>query len=457
MDQGLLTRDDAGEPYWAYGGDFGAHRYTHDENFCINGLVQPDRTPHPGLAEVKKVYQDIRFAPGRTPGEFVVENHFHYRNLRDYELRWQLLEDGRSVASGTLPALDVPAGATKTVRLDLPAMTDGKEYHLDVTAVTRNSEADIIPAGHEVAREQFALAERPAAAPLAAAGELAKAEKQGNDYVFACDGGVRVAFNATTGDLADYSIAGRKIVDAMVPDFWRAPTDNDWGNNAHKRLNAWRCAADNRRCTSVALDGGRLTATYRMAEVDATLRLVYTVYRTGVVDVDFALDGGDDMPELMRVGMQLTLNRAYDNFRYYGRGPVENYSDRNTAAFVGRWGGKVADERYPYIRPQETGNHTDVREASLTDAAGAGLEVTSAGLLNVTALDVNHSDLDPGMSKHQMHTSDVHPHRSSVFLNVDLAQRGLGGDQSWGAAPHDPYILSGRHYAYSFRLTPLTK
>lgn len=457
VDQGLLTRDDAGEPYWAYGGDFGAHRYTHDENFCINGLVQPDRTPHPGLTEVKKVYQDIRFAPGRTPGEFVVENHFHYRNLRDYELRWQLLEDGHSMASGTLPALDVPAGATKTVRLDLPAMTDGKEYHLDVTAVTRNAEADIIPAGHEVAREQFALAERPAAAPLAAAGELAKAEKQGNDYVFACDGGVRVAFNATTGDLADYSVAGRKIVDAMVPDFWRAPTDNDWGNNAHKRLNAWRCAADNRRCTSVALDGGRLTATYRMAEVDATLRLVYTVYRTGVVDVDFALDGGDDMPELMRVGMQLTLNRAYDNFRYYGRGPVENYSDRNTAAFVGRWGGKVADERYPYIRPQETGNHTDVREASLTDAAGAGLEVTSAGLLNVTALDVNHSDLDPGMSKHQMHTSDVHPHRSSVFLNVDLAQRGLGGDQSWGAAPHDPYILSGRHYAYSFRLTPLTK
>ncbi|MDE6161720.1 MAG: DUF4981 domain-containing protein, partial [Muribaculaceae bacterium] len=168
VDQGLITRDENGDTYWAYGGDFGAYNYTHDENFCCNGLVQPDRTPHPGLAEVKKVYQDIRFAAvNPANGVFSVENHFHYRNLKDYELRWQLLRNGIVTASGTLPAIDLPAGHSRNVKVDLPAMTDGAEYYLDVYAYTRHAD-DIIPAGHEVAREQWAIGK--ADMSLAAAG-----------------------------------------------------------------------------------------------------------------------------------------------------------------------------------------------------------------------------------------------------------------------------------------------
>ena len=173
------------------------------------------------------------------------------------------------------------------------------------------------------------------------------------------------------------------------------------------------------------------------------------------MDVDVDLDGGDDMPEMLRIGMQLRLGRHYDNFSYAGRGPVENYSDRNTAAFMGTWGGKVADEFFPYIRPQETGNHTDVRMASLTDGAGRGVRVWGAQPLNVSALDVTPADLDPGMAKHQMHNSDVRHSRSSVYLNVDLAQRGLGGDDTWGRPPHEPYQLKDKHYSYSFRIAPV--
>ena len=455
VDQGLLTKDENGDPYWAYGGDFGAYRYTHDENFCLNGLVQPDRTPHPGLAEVKKVYQDIRFSDGAMRGgDVTVENHFMYRNLRDYELRWELLEDGHRVAGATLDAIDLPAGRSKKLHLPLPAMNPEHEYYLNIFAYTRHGD-DIIPAGHEVAREQFLVGERTAAPMLADGDSPVAGKRVADNYVFDCDGGVSIAISAITGDLAYFSEDGRRVVEAMTPNFWRAPTDNDWGNNAHRRLNAWRCAADNRRLTSVTLDANTVTSIWRMPEVDATLTVRYAVYAAGYMDVDVSLEGADDMPELMRMGMQLTLPKAYDRFSYYGRGPVENYSDRNTAAFVGRWESRVAEQFYPYIRPQETGNHTDVRSAALTDAAGAGVGVYGRQLLNVSALDVTPADLDPGLSKHQMHNSDVRHSRDRVYLNVDLAQRGLGGDTSWGAAPHEPWLLLGKSYSYGFRLAPV--
>ncbi|MDE6160274.1 MAG: beta-galactosidase, partial [Muribaculaceae bacterium] len=252
-----------------------------------------------------------------------------------------------------------------------------------------------------------------------------------------------------------YTVGDRKIIEGITPNFWRAATDNDWGNNAHRRLNAWRCAWDSRRCTDVNVEGNVLTATYELPDVDATLQLSYSVYQNGVIDVSFRLDGEESMPEAMRIGLQLAMPKAFDRFSYYGRGPLENYSDRNTAAFMGRWNSHVSDEFYPYIRPQETGNHTDVREASLTDASGLGIEVRGAQPLNVSALDVRPDDLDPGLAKHQMHNSDVRHSRTQVFLNVDLAQRGLGGDDSWGAAPHAPYILRDKAYAYTFRLSPL--
>ncbi len=455
VDQGLLTKDENGDAYWAYGGDFGAYNYYHDENFCINGLVQPDRTPHPGLSEVKKVYQDIRFAPADPAhGDFIVENHFHYRNLRDYELRWRLTDgDGMIVADGVMPIVDLPAGKSMRLHADVPEVEAGNDYFLAVYAHTRNGD-EIIPAGHEVAREEFVFGERPSVLP-AAQGKPVQAKKEGHEYVFDCDGGVRIAFDARNGNLRDYSENGRRVVDAMTPSFWRAPTDNDWGNNAHRRLNAWRYAAENRRCTGVAVDGNTIRSTYSMPEADAVLAVACKVYSDGSMDVDVDLDGGDDMPEMLRIGMQLRLGRHYDNFSYVGRGPVENYSDRNTAAFMGTWGGKVADEFFPYIRPQETGNHTDVRMASLTDGAGRGVRVWGAQPLNVSALDVTPADLDPGMAKHQMHNSDVRHSRSSVYLNVDLAQRGLGGDDTWGRPPHEPYQLKDKHYSYSFRIAPV--
>lgn len=461
VDQGLLTKDENGNEYWAYGGDFGASNYTHDENFCINGLVQPDRTPHPGLMEVKKVYQDIRFSPvNPESGEVLVENHFLYRGLKDYAFTWELLKNGEKAASGNFTA-DVPAGKTRVVKLPLPKidLVGDDEYYLSIYAFTTKGD-DIIPEGHEVAREQFALSSHDTFTHAAASGETPKVKLDGGDRVIKCADGVEVRINSK-GELSAYSVNGVNLLTgALQPLFWRAPTDNDWGNNAHVRLNAWRSAAQNRRLvklTEADRDGNVVvTAVYRLPEVLADYTVAYTVYPDGEVGISASMKGEKDVtPELMRFGMQFTLDNGKQDFRWYGRGPWENYSDRNTASFMGVWSGKVADQYYPYIRPQESGNKTDVRWATLTDAAGYGVKVSGLQPLNVSALDVTPASLDPGFSKHQMHNSDVLPDRHNVFLNIDLAQRGLGGDDSWGRGPHAPYCLDGTDYSYSFVLSPI--
>lgn len=462
VDQGLLTKDENGEAYWAYGGDFGAYNYPHDENFCINGLVQPDRTPHPGLMEVKKVYQDIRFvAINPQRGEFEVQNHFIATDLSDYDFSWELLRNGEKMAEGTFD-LNLPAGQKKAVKAPLPSvdMTDGNDYHLSVYAYTRKGD-EIIPAAHEVAREQFTLATGSMTVQEPATTVPATFNQDGYTWSFDCQGNVTIKVNTRNGEVYAYAVNGRNLLNGSItPSFWRAPTDNDWGNNAHRRLNAWRYAGHNRKLTALTHDTDNerhiITATYTLPEVNATYVLSYTIHPDGHLGVESTLQAdGDHMPELMRFGLRLSLDRSKDNFRWYGRGPWENYSDRNTASFMGIWEGKVDDQFYPYIRPQETGNKTDVRWATLTDDTGFGIKVSGRQPLNVSALDVTPDDLDPGMKKSQMHNSDVRHSRHNVYLNVDLAQRGLGGDNSWGRGPHKEYLLNDKSYNYSFTISPV--
>lgn len=463
VDQGLLARDENGNGYWAYGGDFNANRkYTHDENFCINGLVQPDRTPHPGLAEVKKVYQDILFFPADVAkGEFEVSNRFMYNDLSDYGFRWELLRDGRRAGSGDF-SVRLPAGENRKVKVALPDVdfSDGAEYFLNIEAFTRG-DGGLLPDGHVIAREQFPIVRHDTFPAYEADGAAPVLKMEGKERVYTCADGVQLRFNSR-GLLCGYSVDGRQLVDGtMTPNFWRAPTDNDRGENAHKRLNAWRCAGDNLRMPGQlkdSIDGNTLIlkAFYRLDNVSADYSLTYRIHPDGALTVTAKIDGTlRPMPEMMRFGMIIPVPKVQDQFIWYGRGPEENYSDRNTASFMGLYHGNVADQLYPYIFPQESGNHTDVRVASLTDADGFGIEVFGPQPLNVSALDVTPDDLDSGIEKHQMHASDVVRSRTNNYLYVDLAQRGLGGDTSWGAFPHDPYRLSSHRYAYTFTLLPL--
>jgi len=475
VDQGLLTKDENGNEYWAYGGDFGAQNYTHDENFCINGLVQPDRTPNPGLMEVKKVYQDIRFSPvDPARGKVNIENHFMARDLSGYTLRWEMLRNGSPVAEGTVDKLDVPAGTTRTLTLPVPeilAGDDNADYHLSLYVTTKTGD-DIIPAGHEAARKQFTL---QSAGNHAGADALRNALGAPTDGSISVDeqkdlitvntsGNVSITFNRHNGSIVTYNADGKPLLvrkGSISPLFWRAPTDNDWGNNAHIRSNVWRCAAENRRLTAMDVtrqdNTVKIAERFRLPDVRCDYNVTYTVYPEGRLGVEATLipDKDSEAPELMRFGMIAETPKDMTDFKWYGRGPWENYSDRNTASFMGLWENNVSDMRHHYIRPQETGNHTDVRHASLTDSNGFGIRIDGAQPLNVTALEVKPADLDPGLSKKQMHDSDVSTHLNNNYLYIDLVQRGVGGDNSWGAAPHAPYIIKPEQMSYSFILTPV--
>ncbi|GAB3573183.1 beta-galactosidase, LacZ type [Hymenobacter daeguensis] len=460
VDQGLLASN-YGLPYFGYGGDFGAFNRQNDENFCANGLVAADRTPHPGLWEVKKVYQDIRFSAAQpASGRITVTNGFSFRDLRNYAFRWEVLKNGAVVKDGSFTA-KAAAGQQQNVQLPLPRLASeaGAEYVLNVFATTRTAQP-LVPAGHEVAREQFRLTPEDAyfARPAVAASGL-QIKRDGDRLTFTA-GDISGEFNTAQGRLSSYRRGTEQVINQYPePYFWRAPTDNDFGNGMPQRLGVWRTAHAARQVQRVTVGeesaaGLPIKFEYLLTDINVPYTVAYLVQPDGALQVTAAIDlAGRELPELPRFGMRLELPGRYQQLAYYGRGPWENYQDRNTASFLGLFRDSVRNQFLNnYIRPQEGGYHTDTRWLTLTNAAGQGLRVEGAQALSFSALDVRTEELDPGLSKKQQHTSDVRRHPDRVYLSVDLKQRGVGGDNSWGALPHDPYRLLAKQYSYTYTL-----
>ena len=479
-DLGLDARDENGHPYWAYGGDFGADRlYPHDENFCINGMNQPDRTSHPALEEIKKVYQYVIMeAPeGAAPGTVRMTNLYNCTDLNELDFTWRLLRDGRETASGRLQGPRVKPLGSATVDLGIPAIPadDNADYTLNLFALTRQ-EKGLLPAGHEVAREEFIYRQRalpPTARDLwngsrrtsALRAPILDRSHGGRIEVLTADSLNKVIFAEHDGNIVRYYADGKPVITgALQPTFWRALTDNEWGEGMFARANIWRFGADNKRLTSLdACEKGdstvEVTATYRMPDLKSDLMMRYTFFADGALAVraEFRPDMPTELPEMLRFGVIVPTAKEFGTFGWYGRGPLENYPDRKSASFLGRHQAEVRDIFYPYIRPQESGNHTDVTEATLTAPDGSGIRVDAAGTpLNITALDIRPHALDPGSTKHQMHASDVVRSRTENLLYVDLLHRGVGGHHSWGAPPLDRYrIPVTGDLSYEFLLTPL--
>jgi len=270
-----------------------------------------------------------------------------------------------------------------------------------------------------------------------------------------------IGFNRKTGNLVTFNHRGDELIqDGLQVNFWRAPTDNDFGNNMQKRLKIWKQAGLNRVVTKdsvvkVSDYESKIIFNFSLPDVESTYCSEYTVYGNGEVEVtnSFVL-GKKDLPELPRFGMRLTLPAAYDNMQWFGRGPFENYWDRNTAAFVGLYQGKVIDQFVPYVRPQENGNKTDIRWVTFTNSKGKGLKFIGTQLLSVGALPYAMEDMDPGEKKLGIHPADLEPN-NRVNVTIDYLQMGVGGDTSWGALPYDRYRLFPKEYAYSFRIRPV--
>lgn len=456
LNHGLRATDEDGRFYWAYGGDLGGYKYTNDANFCADGLVSPDRYPHPGLAEVKKVYQDILFAP--VPGntaQIRIQNRFLYRNLDAYTIRWQLSCNGQVKGSGIIDARQ-EAGSTRdwNITLPLPDKEPGREYYLECYAYTKEA-SEMIPAGHEVARAQWPLGGSWFQAQPARAGSIVDKETDGQLNLEA--GGTQLVFNKRTGKLQSILRKGKAVTTgAPEPDFWRAPNDNDFGSDMQVRLNAWRTAAQNKKLLDFSYvkkdTVAEVTVRYQLVDVPSAYQLTYLFYPNGHLQVKALWNASlPGLPEMPRFGMLWRIPKEYDSVTYYGRGPLENYEDRNTASFLGIYGLQVHQMGFEYLRPQENGNRTDVRWFSLTNKQGSGMLIKGLQPLQVKASYNLTEDIDPGISKKQQHPKDIIP-RAEIFLNIDFRQRGVGGDNSWGADPHPPYQLTDSKYEYGYEI-----
>ena len=461
VDQGFARADEQGRPYFAYGGDFGSASRPSDRNFLCNGLVAPDRGLHPHIWEVKKVYQYVTVEPvDLAAGRVRVRNKYAFLNLDRFRLEWRVEAEGRRIAAGELPSLALNPRDWTEVTLPLPAIRPepGVEYFLTVS--TRTAAAtDAVPAGHEVAWDQFQL---PLFAPPAAVDPSTLPPVRVSEDVAA----IRVAgpafelvFDRAAGTVASWTYKGIEMIrTGPVPDFWRAPTDNDYGNGMPVRCAAWREAGARRTVESITVRReGRaavIEAAAKLPAGDARCVTRYTVHGNADVVVEHRFSPGTaELPELPRLGLQLTLPEGFDRIAWYGRGPHESYWDRREGAAVGVWRGTVAEQFHPYLRPQENGNKTDVRWVAVMRESGAGLLAVGMPLLSAAASHHDIGDFEHAPEKDQRHPTDI-VRRPWTVLNLDLGQTGVGGDTSWGARPHPEYTLAPREYAYRFRLRP---
>lgn len=464
VDQGMKRTTPDGRTWWAYGGDLGGYALQNDENFCTNGLVASDRSIHPGLNEVKKVYQNILFkAKDAAKGSITVTNLFDFTNLAQYSFKWQLMRNGELVKEDTF-SVNLAPHQQKDIALNIPQFksVEGIEYYVNVFAFIKTA-TPLLPAGLEIAREQFKTAGDYFAATPNKENTL-KISKTGDNISFTA-GKISGMFSLSQGRISKYTINNDALNIYQYPEpyFWRAPTDNDFGNNMPEALGIWRNAHSNMQKKNVT--AGEQTAAglpikveYDLAGINVPYTVEYLIQNDGSIRITASIDmTGRNLPELPRFGMRMQLPEAFSNLNYYGRGPWENYTDRNTASFVGLYKDEVKNQAtVNYIRPQESGYKTDIRWLTLTNKDGKGLRVEGMQPICFSATNNKAEDLDPGNTKKQQHWIDIKP-RKEVYLNIDLKQRGVGGDNSWGALPHDQYRMLDKKYTYSYVIRLMDK
>ena len=459
VDQGLRRTTDDGETWFAYGGDFGDE--PNDGNFCLNGVVDPDRAPHPGAWEMKKHHEPIAVeAIDLEAGALRITNQYAFRDLGHVRCVWTVKAEGETLAAGSLPSL--AAGPGERVTVHLPLADVERPTGRDVILTLRFLLAEATPwaaAGHEIAWSQFWLiraGDRP---------EVARADlsfftvEEGEKSIVLYGTDFALGFDRATGRITHWTDRGHPVIEAgPALNLWRAPTDND----AARMAALWEAAGLNRLEERVetfdwmpqAIGVNRVEVTTTAAapggEIVATTHYVYRIKSTGEIALTYEVELADDLPPLPRVGLRVTLPARLERFTWLGRGPHESYPDRKASARVDRWASTVSAEFEPYLVPQENGNKTDVRWATFTDAEGAGLRIEGAPTFNVSAHHHTAHDLAEAQHTHEL------LRRPEITLNLDIAQAGLG-TEACGPGVLPPYELTARSYRGVLRLRALGK
>ncbi len=471
VDQSIRWKNKEGKEIYAYGGDFNAYDAS-DNNFCDNGLVSPDRVPNPHMYEVGHIYQSIWVSDVKQADkelEVSVYNENFFRDLSGYYMEWQILADGEVLQSGVEQNLQVAPQQTVKVKLPLRAALPATEKELLLNVAFKLKAAEtLLPAGYAVARNQLVLTPWKASVVTISNQEetnqaVVAPQVKDNDFNYLIVNGqdFTLNFNRYTGYLCKYVSGGKELIQeqgALTPNFWRAPTDNDMGANLQNRYRVW----NNPELKLVSLqhatvDGMvQIVAQYDIPAVSGKLSLTYLVNNQGAIKVTQKLtaDKNAKVADMFRFGMQVQMPDSYVQSIYYGRGPVENYVDRNNAAFIGKYKQNVDEQFYSYIRPQETGTKTDIRWWKQVTKGGFGLQFTSDAAFSASALNYSIASLDDGVDKDQRHPADVDK-AGYTNLCIDKMQMGLGCVNSWGALPLEKYRLPYGDYEFNFLITPV--
>ena len=453
-----------GTPFWAYGGDYG--EVDHDSTFVNNGLVDGARRPHPHFYEMARVYEPVDVvAEDAGAGRLALVNKYDFGGTDGLHVHWRVEADGEVMATGAQAAPPVLPGERGSFRVDLGSAPapPGSERFLTVE-VRRPEAGPLTPAGFVVGRGQFSLGTAPsdpappgARAPLVVEGGADGPVVRGAEF--------EVAFGRASGTIDRWVYRGVEVVErGPVPSYWRAPTDNDLGNQMPSRLAAWEEATGTQTVRSVTvgeLGSGEVQVVVKreLPAVGGVATVTYTVRPGGAVHVEHALAPGAEAPgEVPRVGLDLAVRPAFDRMAWFGRGPHESYRDRKTSALVGRYEMAVEDAVEPYVRPQETGNRTDVRWLAVHDGHGAGLLAVADSVLEASAwpFDYETLALDRTRARHGAEVTVAAARHPVTLLRLDWGQFGVGGDNSWGFPVGEPYRIRTRPYRYGVTLRPYT-
>lgn len=513
VDQGIDAVDENGRHFWTYGGDYGVNT-PNDGNFCCNGIVSPDRTPHPAMAEVKYVHQNVAFEPvDPANGKFLVKNRFYFTNLQKYMISYTIKANGKTVKGGKMSVNVEPQGSKEiTIPVSGLKSKPGTEYFIYFNVTTTEPEP-LIPVGHEIAYEQFCLPVEPGERTFATGGPTLKVSAEGNE-LSASSSKVSFVFDKKTGLVSSYKVGGTEYFKdgfGLQPNFWRAPNDNDYGNGNPKRLQVWKQSSKNFNVVdaNIVMDGkdAVLTANYLLAAGNLYI-VTYRIHPSGVVKADFTFTSTDmeaakteaseatlmatftpgsdaarkaaSKLEVPRIGVRFRLPAEMNQVEYFGRGPEENYVDRNAGTLIDLYKTTADNMYFPYVRPQENGHHTDTRWLTLNKKGGKGLTIYADKTIGFNALRNSVEDFDgeetvsrpyqwlnrdagelvhdESKAKDQLprktHINDISP-RNFVEVCVDMKQQGVAGYNSWGARPEPGYnIPANQEYKWGFTIVP---
>jgi beta-galactosidase len=468
VDQGILQKTDDGEEFWAYGGDFGWDDIRTSNNFCLNGIVDPDRGLHPGYWEVKKVYQSFAVEPvDLKAGKVKFINKYFFRNLNEFEIIWDIKADGKYIAKGRLENISIEPQSEKVVELKIPdiSLEPGTEYFLKIFLITKNVEG-FVPAGYQQAWEQLQLPYSLPCEPLDITKFSSLKLDEQEDEIIITGAGFNIKFDKNEGKLVSWVHEGNQLIKTGPhPNFWRAPIDNDKGGDFDYFARNWRDAGKKSWVKELVVQ----RIDHNLIEIRVTRRLYnvmasileekYTILGNGDIVIDnHFFNGSFNLYTMPRVGLRMQLPYEYNQLTWLGEGPYENYCDRIEGTWIDQFTSSVKEQYVAYIRPQENGHKTNVRWLALTNEEGAGLMITSHHKFEFNALHNTIEDFDCEILDTEFkHTYDIKP-RKLVELNLDYLHRGVGGTDSWGAPPLEQYLIPAiKQHKYRFIMRPVSK